>query len=227
LLDDNFASIVAAVEEGRVIYDNIRKFIRYILATNSGEIWVMVAAPFLGMPLPLLPLQILWMNLVTDGLPALALSVEPAEDDTMRRPPHPAYESVFARGMGKHVIWVGVLMALLSLGAGYWYWRRGDPHWQSVLFTTLTFTQMAHIMGIRSERQSLFRTGLLSNAILLGAVSLTVLLQLAIVYVPAFQTLFRTMPLSPFDLVLTMALSSTVFIAIEIEKKIGRMRDGV
>lgn len=227
LLDDNFASIVAAVEEGRVIYDNIRKFIRYILATNSGEIWVMVAAPFLGMPLPLLPLQILWMNLVTDGLPALALSVEPAEDDTMRRPPHPAYESVFARGMGRHVIWVGVLMALLSLGAGYWYWRRGDPHWQSVLFTTLTFTQMAHIMGIRSERQSLFRTGLMSNAILLGAVSLTVLLQLAIVYVPAFQTLFKTMPLSPFDLILTMGLSSTVFIAVEIEKKIGRMRDGV
>lgn len=129
LLDDNFATIVAAVEEGRVIYDNIRKFIKYILATNTAEIWVMLAAPFFGMPLALLPLQILWMNLVTDGLPALALSVEPPESDTMQRPPYPASESIFARGMGRHVAWVGLLMGLLSLGIGYWYWKANDPNW--------------------------------------------------------------------------------------------------
>ncbi|HET7101802.1 MAG TPA: HAD-IC family P-type ATPase, partial [Terriglobia bacterium] len=105
LLDDNFVSIVAAVEEGRVIYDNIRKFIRYILATNSGEIWLMLVTPFFGMPLPLLPLQILWMNLVTDGLPALALAVEPPESDTMSRPPRPPGESLFARGLGRQVVW--------------------------------------------------------------------------------------------------------------------------
>jgi Ca2+-transporting ATPase len=110
LLDDNFATVVAAVEEGRVIYDNVRKFIRYILTTNSGEIWVMLAAPLLGMPLPLLPLQILWMNLVTDGLPALALGVEPAEAELMRRPPYRPNENIFARGMGRHIIWVGLLM---------------------------------------------------------------------------------------------------------------------
>ena len=153
LLDDNFATIVAAVEEGRVIYDNVRKFIKYILATNSGEIWVMLIAPFLGMPLPLLPLQILWMNLVTDGLPALAFGVEPAESDTMRRSPFAPTESIFARGMGRHIIWVGILMACLSTSVGYGYWRVHHPNWQTMLFTTLTLSQMAHVMAIRSERK--------------------------------------------------------------------------
>ncbi len=194
LLDDNFATIVAAVEEGRVIYDNIRKFVKYILATNSGEIWVMLVTPLLGMPLPLLPLQILWMNLVTDGLPALALGVEPPESDTMRRPPHPPDESIFARGLGRHVIWVGWLMGLLSLGTGYWYWRAHDPKWQTMVFTTLTLSQMAHVMAIRSERLSLFRIGLLSNKPLLGAVILTGILQLGLVYVPFLQSALGRSP---------------------------------
>ena len=224
LLDDNFATIVDAVEEGRVIYDNIRKFIRYILATNSGEIWLMLAAPFLGMPLPLLPLQILWMNLVTDGLPALALGVEPPELDTMRRPPNRPNETIFSRGLGRHVIWVGLLIALLSLGVGYWYWRAGDPNWQTLLFTTLTMSQMTHVMAIRSERQSLFQIGLLSNKPLLGALCLTVVLQIALVYVPFLQTFFKTKPLPLQDLALTMALSSVVFVAVELEKRIARRR---
>ena len=118
LLDDNFATIVAAVSEGRVIYDNIRKFIKYTLTSNSGEIWVMLLAPFLGMPLPLLPLQILWINLMTDGLPGLALTQEPAERDTMRRPPHHPQENIFAGGMLRHILWVGLLMGLVSLGVG-------------------------------------------------------------------------------------------------------------
>jgi len=224
LLDDNFATIVDAVEEGRVIYDNIRKFIRYILATNSGEIWLMLAAPFLGMPLPLLPLQILWMNLVTDGLPALALGVEPPELDTMRRPPNRPNETIFSRGLGRHVIWVGLLIALLSLGVGYWYWRAGDPNWQTLLFTTLTMSQMTHVMAIRSERQSLFQIGLLSNKPLLGALCLTVVLQIALMYVPFLQTFFKTKPLPLQDLALTMALSSVVFVAVELEKRIARRR---
>ena len=224
LLDDNFATIVDAVEEGRDIYDNVRKFIKYILATNSGEIWLMLTAPLFGMPLPLLPLQILWMNLVTDGLPALALGVEAPESDTMRRPPYRPNENIFSRGLGRHVIWVGLLMGILSLGPGYWYWRAGDPNWQTVLFTTLTLSQVAHVMAIRSERQSLFQIGLMSNKPLLGAVSLTVVLQLALVYVPFLQVFFRTNPLPLPDLALTMALSSVVFVAVEIEKWIARRR---
>jgi Ca2+-transporting ATPase len=224
LLDDNFATIVAAVEEGRVIYDNIRKFVRYILATNSGEIWVMLVTPLFGMPLALLPLQILWMNLVTDGLPALALSVEPPEPDTMRRPPHPPDESIFARGMGRHVIWVGLLMGLLSFGVGYGYWRAHDPKWQTMVFTTLTLSQMAHVMAIRSERLSLFRVGLLSNKSLLAAVFLTAILQLGLVYVPSLQSVFRTMALPIPDLALSIAATAVIFWAVELEKWFIRQR---
>jgi Ca2+-transporting ATPase len=224
LLDDNFATVVAAVEEGRLIYDNVRKFIRYILTTNSGEIWVMLAAPLLGMPLPLLPLHILWMNLVTDGLPALALGVEPAEAELMRRPPYRPNENIFARGMGRHIIWVGLLMGCLSLGAGYCYWHAGDPNWQTVLFTTLTLAQMAHVMAIRSERRSLFQIGLMSNKPLLTAVSLTVVLQLALVYLPFLQAVFKTSALPLRDLALTIAISSVIFVAVELEKRILQRR---
>jgi Ca2+-transporting ATPase len=128
LLDDNFATIVAAVAEGRTIYDNIRKFIKYVLSSNTGEIWVMLIGPLLGMPLPLLPLQILWINLVTDGLPGLALSVEPAERGTMQRSPFHPNESVFSRGIGRQILWVGILMGLVSLAVGYWKWAEtGQP----------------------------------------------------------------------------------------------------
>ncbi len=218
LLDDNFATIVAAVEEGRVIYDNIRKFIKYILATNTAEIWVMLVAPFFGMPLALLPLQILWMNLVTDGLPALALTAEPSESDTMQRPPYPTLESIFARGMGRHVAWVGLLMSLLSLGIGYWYWKANDPNWQTMIFTTLTFSQMAHILAIRSERHSLFRAGLFSNKPLLAAVCLTIVLQLALLYVAGLRHVFRITALSPVDLAATVAFAAVIFCAVELEK---------
>lgn len=218
LLDDDFATIVAAVEEGRVIYDNIRKFVRYIVTTNTGEILLMLAAPLMGMPLPMLPLQILWMNLVTDGLPALALGLEPAESDTMRRPPYPPNESIFSRGLGRHVIWVAILMAILSMAPGYWYWRAGDPNWRTLIFTTLTFAQMGHIMAIRSERQSLFKIGPASNRFLLGAVGITVGLQLALVYAPFLQAIFKTTSLSPTALALTVTVSGGIFAAVEAEK---------
>jgi len=225
LMDDNFATIVAAVEEGRIIYDNIRKFIRYILATNSGEMLVMLAAPIVGLPLPLLPLQILWMNLVTDGLPALALSVEPAEASTMRRPPYRPDETIFSRGLGRHVVWVGIMMAALSLGAAQWSWRTHDPHWRTFLFTVLILSQMAHVMAIRSERQSLFQIGILSNKPLLGAVVLTIILQLALVYLPFLQAIFRTTAMPLPHLVLAFALSSVIFVAVEVEKYLLRRRD--
>jgi Ca2+-transporting ATPase len=195
LLDDNFTTIVTAVKEGRTIYDNIRKFIKYTLTSNAGEIWVMLLAPLAGMPLPLLPLQILWVNLVTDGLPGLALSVEPPERDTMSRPPYDPKESIFGRGLGRHVAWVGLLMGLVSLGMGYLTWRAGWENWQTMVFTTLTLSLMGNALAVRS-RESLFKVGLLSNKALLGAVLLTFVLQLAVVYVPFLQNLFKTNALS-------------------------------
>jgi Ca2+-transporting ATPase len=218
LLDDNFATIVSAVREGRVIYDNIRKFIKYTLTSNSGEIWVMLLAPFLGMPLPLLPLQILWINLMTDGLPGLALTQEPAERDTMRRPPHHPQENIFAGGMLRHILWVGLLMGLVSLGVGWWAWSADKSYWQTMVFTTLTLSQMGHALAIRSGRDSLFKIGLFSNKALLGAVLLTFVLQLAVVYVPLLQGLFKTVALPPGDLLISLLLSTVVFWGVELEK---------
>jgi Ca2+-transporting ATPase len=218
LTDDNFATIVAAVEQGRVIYDNIRKFIKYLLTSNSAEILVMLVGPFVGLGLPLLPLQILWINLVTDGPPALALSAEPAERGTMRRPPHPPDESVFARGLGRHVIWVGVLMALVSLATGLWYSQNAPEIWQTMVFTTLTLSQLSHVMAIRSGDESLFRVGPLSNKPLLGAVALTFVLQLLAIYVPLFQGFLETEALPLADLAIAVALSTIIFWAVEVEK---------
>jgi Ca2+-transporting ATPase len=233
LQDDNFATIVAAVEEGRVIYDNIRKFVRYLLSTNSGELWTMLLAPFLGLPLPMLPIQILWMNLVTDGLPALALGVEPAERDIMRRPPRHTRTSIFSGGLGWHVLWVGLLMGVVSLGTAWWFAHTGghdlskpadETYFRTLVFTLLTFLQMAHVLAIRSERDSLFRIGLGSNRPLLAAVAITMVLQLALVYAPFLQGFFRTVPLTGRDLGLCLLLSSSVFWAVEAEKWIGRRR---
>ncbi|GAB4468395.1 MAG: cation-translocating P-type ATPase [Anaerolineae bacterium] len=224
ILDDNFATIVAAVEEGRNIFDNVRKFIKYTMTSNTGEIWVMLLGPLLGMPLPLTALQILWINLVTDGLPGLALGVEPPERNTMQRPPYAPNESVFARGMGRHILSIGFLMGLVSLGIGLWVFRgRGsDSYWQTMVFTTLTLSQMGHALAIRSERDSLFRIGLFSNKALLGAVLLTFVLQIAVIYIPLGQALFETEPLSLIDLLISLGLSTVVFWAVELEKLISR-----
>ncbi|MCI0512713.1 cation-translocating P-type ATPase [candidate division KSB1 bacterium] len=224
LQDDNFATIVAAVEEGRTIYDNIRKFIKYILTGNLGELLVMLIAPFFGMPLPLLPLQILWINLVTDGLPGLALSLEPPEPRTMRRPPYPPKQNIFARGMGRDIIWLGMLTGLFSLLPGVWYYQINLPNWQTMVFTTLTLAQMANVMAIRSEREFLFRVGIRSNKALLGAVLLTIGLQLAVVYVPFLQKFFDTKSLSIKDLGICLAAAGLIFVAAELEKWIYLLR---
>jgi Ca2+-transporting ATPase len=224
LTDDNFATIVAAVEEGRAIYDNIRKFIKYTLTSNVGEIWVMLLAPFLGMPLPLLPLQILWINLVTDGLPGLALGVEPAERNTMRRPPYPPTENIFARGVGRDILVIGLVMGLVSLGVGFWYWRVDNPIWQTMVFTTLTLSEMSYVMAIRSSRESLFSIGLMSNRALLGAVVGTTLLQIAVVYVPFAQDLFNTTALPLMDLLVCIVLSTILFWVVEGMKWYARKR---
>ena len=224
LLDDNFATIVAAVEEGRIIYDNIRRFIKYLLTCNVSEIAVMLIGPFLGMPLPLLPLQILWMNLVTDGLPALALGIEPPESDVMKRPPYSATESVFGRGMPTFIIVFGVVLSILSLVTGFGLWAEGDPAWQTALFTTLVFAQLGMALSVRSERESLLRTGLLTNKAMLGAIVITVLLQLVLVYWGPAQKLFHLVALPTRDLLICFGVGMSVVILVEIWKVFARAR---
>ena len=223
LLDDNFATIVKAVREGRKIYDNIRKFIKYLLTTNSGEVWTLFLAPLVGLPIPLLPIHILWINLVTDSLPALALSLEPAESDVMSRPPRRPDESIFAHGLGLHAIWVGILMGGIVLFVQAWAIRTGHAHWQTMVFTVLCLTQLGHVLAIRSEKESLFKIGLFSNKYLFGAVALTFALQMATIYVPALNPIFKTVPLTLGELLFALVMSSGVFIAVEIEKLIKRL----
>ncbi len=222
LLDDNFASIVNAVAEGRKIYDNIRKFIKYLLTTNSGEVLTLFLAPVIGLPVPLLPIQILWVNLITDGLPALALSVEPAEGDVMKRPPRDPGEGIFSHGLGRHALWVGLLMAGTVLAVQSWSLRFCGAHWQTMVFTLLCVTQLGHVLAIRSETRSLFEMGLFSNKPLLGAVVCGLVLQLTVVYSSSLNAMFKTMPLTAGELALTMALSFVVFFSVEIEKLVKR-----
>jgi Ca2+-transporting ATPase len=228
LMDDNFATIVHAIEEGRTIYDNTRKFVKYIVSCNVGEIFLMLMAPLLGMPLPLTAVQLLWVNLVTDGLPALALGVEPSAPDTMMRPPHPPDESVLARGMGKFILFVGLLLGGVCLAAqAVAYYGGGDARtaeYQTMVFTVLALSQMGNALSVRSDRESLFKIGLRTNMSLLWAVLLTVVLQLAVIYVPFMQRIFGTEALSLGELGISVALSAIVFVAIELAKLVQRLR---
>jgi P-type Ca2+ transporter type 2C len=222
LLDDNFATIVGAVREGRRIYDNLRKFVRYTLTSGVGELWPLLLAPFLGLPAPLLPIHILWVNLVTDGLPGLALAAEPAERDIMERPPRRPDESFFGRGLWQHVVWVGLLMGSVTLATVVLQDHGRPIHWQSMAFTVLALSQMGHVLAVRSDRESFFAGRLWSNPFLLGAVALTLALQLGTLYVPVANAILRTEPLTAVELATTLALSSVVFIAVEIEKLVKR-----
>jgi Ca2+-transporting ATPase len=222
LLDDNFATIVKAVREGRRIFDNIRKFIKYTMTSNSGEICTIFLAPFLGLPMPLLPIHILWINLVTDGVPGLALAAEPGEADIMGRPPRAPKESIFANGLGIHIIWVGLLMGAVSILTQAWFIDNSRNHWQTMVFTVLCLSQMGHVLAIRSERESFFRQGALSNKPLFGAVLLTFILQMATIYVPFLNGIFKTEPLTAGELSVTLLFSTVVFLAVELEKAFKR-----
>ena len=218
LLDDNFNTIVQTVRSGRRIFDNIRKFIKDTMSSNSGEIWTLFLAPFLGLPIPLLPIHILWINLVTDGLPGLAFTAEPAERGIMHRPPRPPDENIFAHGMWQHIVWVGFFVAGISIASQAWAISRGVEYWQTVVFTVLTVSQLFHSLAVRSEKESLFSIGLFSNIPMLLAVIVTVLLQMAVIYVPALNSIFHTQPLPLFDLMVCLMLSSLVLFAVEFEK---------
>jgi Ca2+-transporting ATPase len=223
ILDDNFSTIVIAVKEGRRIYDNILKFVKYLMTTNSGELLILLLGPVIGLPVALLPIHILWINLVSDGLPAIALSFENAEKKIMQRPPRPPQQSIFANGLGIHIIWVGMLMACVSLLLQAWA-IKNDLHWQTIVFNVVCLSQMGHVLAIRSERRSLFSIGLLSNKPLFAAVLLTFLLQFLITYIPFLQSIFKTQSLSLNEFILVGVASSLVFFAVEIDKAISKRK---
>ncbi|GAB4445141.1 MAG: cation-translocating P-type ATPase [Chloroflexi bacterium OHK40] len=225
LRDDNFATIVAAVEEGRVIYDNLRRFVKFAVAGNIGKVLVMLLWPVLfflsGLPLEatvaLLPLQLLWLNLMTDGLLGLSMGVEPAERNVMRRPPHRPTDGIFAGGMGWQTAWVGIAIGGLTLGVGFWYYQQGLGQWQAMMFTTLAFLQVFQALATRSNTESLFSIGVFSNRVIWGVIALVVSLQLAALYTP-LGVFLGLQPLTGLDLLLCVGVGLALFIAVEIEK---------
>ena len=221
LADDDFATIVAAVEEGRRIYDNIRRFVRYLLTTNSAEVWVMLLAPLLGLPFPLVAVQILWINLVTDGLPALALGVEPVERDAMGRPPRPPSESIIGRGLWQSAVVLGLFMAFVTIGVQAVAVANGWP-WGTMVFATLALLQLGNALAVRSEREAFVRLGIRTNLPLLLAVAGGLVAQLALIYLPALRPIFATEPLDATQLGLVLAASSLGFLAVELEKWLRR-----
>ncbi|PLZ07669.1 cation-translocating P-type ATPase [Fischerella thermalis] len=233
LLDDNFATIVAATEEGRVVYTNIRRFIKYILGSNIGEVLTIAAAPILGLGgVPLTPLQILWMNLVTDGLPALALAVEPPEPDVMKRPPFSPRESIFARGLGSYMIRIGIIFAIITIILMMWAYNHSTSiqgnglspdRWKTMVFTSLCLAQMGHAIAIRSNNRLTIEMNPLSNPYVLGAVVLTTILQLMLVYVPPLRNFFGTDYISLPELGICLGFSALMFVWIELEKIVFRL----
>ncbi|MGD6833252.1 cation-translocating P-type ATPase [Sutcliffiella halmapala] len=210
LLDDNFATIKSAIKEGRNIYENIRKFIRYLLASNVGEILVMLFAMLLALPLPLVPIQILWVNLVTDGLPAMALGLDQAESNVMKRRPRHPKEGVFARGLWWKIISRGFLIGLVTLIAFIIVYRQHPDeliYAQTVAFATLVMAQLIHVFDCRSER-SIFHRNPFQNLYLVGAVISSVILMLIVIYYPPLQTIFHTVSLAPEEWLLIMGLAS-------------------
>jgi Ca2+-transporting ATPase len=223
LLDDNFATIVAATEEGRVVYDNIRRFIKYILGSNIGEVLTIAAAPLLVLGgVPLSPLQILWMNLVTDGLPALALAIEPAEPNVMQRPPYSTRESIFARGLGLYIVRIGIIFAILTIILMVWSYNYDPDTWKTMVFTTLCLAQMGHALAVRSDSRLTIQMNPFSNPYVLGAVSLTTLLQLLLIYVEPLRNFFNTQLLTPTELAICFGFSMLMFVWIELEKLVQR-----
>jgi P-type Ca2+ transporter type 2C len=224
LLDDNFATIVAATEEGRMVYNNIRLFVKYILGSNVGEVITIAAAPILGLAdVPLTPLQILWMNLVTDGLPALALAVEPADPNIMSRPPFSPKESIFAKGLGFYIIRIGIIFAILSIALMAWSYHHvkgtsNPDSWKTMVFTTLCLAQMGHAIAVRSNTRLTLEIDFFSNPYLLSAVVVTTILQLMLIYVAPLRDFFGTQILTLEQLLVCLGFSALMFVWIELEK---------
>lgn len=225
--DDNFASIVAAVEEGRGIYDNIRKFIHYLLSCNAGEILVMFVSSVIGLPIPLLPIHILWVNLVTDGLPALALGVDPVAPDIMRRKPRKPDEPVVTKQRGVLMLAQGAFIAACSLFAFVFVLfieKEGIVRARTAAFIVLACSQLFHSFNCRNLTESLFKIGLCTNKKLILACGVSFLLQMGVVYIPFLQKIFKTEPLGVFDWILVIAVSSFPLWAMEALKMINRKK---
>jgi Ca2+-transporting ATPase len=225
ITDDNFASIVAAVEEGRGIYDNIKKFIHYLLSCNSGEILVMFVASLVALPVPLLPIQILWVNLITDGLPALALGVDPVDPKIMDRPPRKPHEPVITRARAWLMMFQGAFIALCSLSAFVYvlsFEKEGIGRARTVALAVLTCSQLFHSFSCRNQKESLFKLGVFGNPGLLLANAASFLLQLSIIYVPFLQPVFKTQALGLGDLAVIVLFSSLPFWAMEIVKAVNK-----
>ena len=223
LLDDNFATIVAAVEEGRVIYDNLIRFVKFSLGGNLGKVLVMLCAPLLGINIALRPLQLLWLNLLTDGLMGLGLGTEPAEPDTMRRPPRSPQQSVLTRRDMTHISWSGILIAVITLGMGAAYFDPGnlaDTRWQTMIFATLGFTQIGHALGLRAAGHSPFSVR--SNPLIIFMAALTFLLQLAAIYTPFLKAFFGLAPLSLSELGLSVGTGLVTLAAVLVETRLIR-----
>lgn len=221
LLDDNFATIKSAIHEGRNIYENIRKFIRYLLASNVGEILVMLFAMLLALPLPLVPVQILWVNLVTDGLPAMALGLDKSEGNVMQRDPRNPKEGIFSRGLGFKIVSRGFMIGIVTLLA-FMMAYQGDPenlrYGQTVAFTTLVMAQLIHVFDCRSDR-SVFARNPFSNLYLVGAVISSILLLLVVIYYQPLQDVFHTMHLGFRDWMLILVLSAIPTVTFGYSKK--------
>jgi Ca2+-transporting ATPase len=234
LLDDNFATIVAATEEGRVVYTNIRRFVKYILGSNIGEVLTIAASPLLLpiLDVPLTPLQILWMNLVTDGFPALALAVEPAEPNVMERPPHDPKESIFARGLGAYMVRIGLVFTVISLALMEWAYHEaqldGNPdRWKTMVFTTLCLAQMGHAIAVRSSTRLTLEMSPFSNPFVMVAVIITTVLQLLLIYVEPLRNFFGTQVISGQELAICFGFSTLLFVWVEMEKIVRRVRGKV
>ena len=226
LLDDNFATIVKAVREGRKIYDNIRKFILYILSCNLGEILTVSLAPLLGFAIPLLPIHILWINLVTDGLPGLALVTEAAEEDIMKRPPRPPKENLFADGLVRKILLAGAVIAASTVFIHWWAIKQGYDlrTQQTMVFTTLCFVQLGNALSVRSISRSIFSSHFFDNKKMWAAIAGTVLLQLAIIYIPFLQNILKTSYLEWKAMAAILLVTAGGVLLIELIKLISRKK---
>jgi Ca2+-transporting ATPase len=224
ITDDNFVSIVAAIEEGRGIYDNIRKFVHYLLSCNAGEILVMFVSSLIGLPPPLLPIQILWVNLVTDGLPALALGVDPVDPNIMRRLPRPTDEKVITKQRAFLMLAQGAFIAVCSLTAFIFVLlveKEGIERARTAAFIVLACSQLFHSFNCRNMTRSLFEIGVFTNKKLILANFVSFAVQMMVVYVPFLQQVFKTKPLGAFDWLLVIGISSLPLWAMEIIKKVN------
>jgi Ca2+-transporting ATPase len=233
LRDDNFATIVAAVEEGRVIYDNIRKFVKFSIAGNLGKVLVMVFVPLITMinlemdldpiTIPLLPLQLLWLNLLTDGLLGVGLGMEPAESSTMARPPIPPKSNIFSEGVGGQILRTGIVIGFISITIGIYSWYNKDAHWQTMMFSAIAFAQIWQALATRSFKDSIFKSGLFTNIPIIILIILVLGMQMSAIYLPFLQIFLTTDPLTFIELLACIGISSIVLVESEIEKMLARL----